>query len=179
MGTTTLAKARTDRQYRGSDERYTPPWLLERVTAFLGPGWFDPCPRSYGAAPAVNGLAIPWQGRVFCNPPYSRMGPWVAKFCGESFREGLLLTLAYTDTRWFQPLFDYTILFPQGRICFLDATGRAMNRPPFGSALVYRGRRQAAFARAFGDMGAIVRRSPQSVRRPDLWTPASVEEVSA
>lgn len=170
MGTTTLTKARTDRQYRGSDERYTPPWLLERVTAFLGEGWFDPCPRSYGNAPAVNGLAVPWVGRVFCNPPYSRMGPWVAKFCGETFTEGLLLTLAYTDTRWFQPLFDYTILFPQGRICFLDSTGRAIHRPPFGSALVYRGRRQAAFARAFGDMGAIVHRHSRSVMPRTLWS---------
>lgn len=170
MGTTTLAKTRNDRKYRGSDERYTPGWLLERVTAFLGDGWFDPCPRSYGNAPAVNGLAIPWQGRVFVNPPYSRMGPWVAKFCGEPFREGLLLTLAYTDTRWFQPLFDYTILFPQGRIRFQDAAGRRANvDPPFGSALVYRGRRQAAFARAFGDMGAIVRRDPTAPKRLGLW----------
>ena len=165
-----LSQARHQRHYQGTDERYTPPWLLARVTAFLGPDWFDPCPRSYGNAPAVNGLAIPWQGRVFCNPPYSRMGPWVAKFCGEPFREGLLLTLANTDTRWFQPLFDFTILFPQGRICFLDATGGAMHRPPFGSALVYRGRRQAAFARAFGDMGAIVRRDPQHKGHRDLWT---------
>ena len=171
MGTTTLAKARTDRQYRGSDERYTPTWLLDRVTALLGSSWFDPCPRSYGSAPAVNGLAIPWHGRIFCNPPYSRMGPWVAKFTGESFTEGLLLTLAYTDTRWFQPLFDYTILFPQGRICFLDSARRTMNRPPFGSALIYRGRRQAAFARVFGDMGAIVRATRYKSRQT-LWDKA-------
>lgn len=169
MSMTTLPKMRTDRQYRGSNERYTPPWFLERVTAFLGNNWFDPCPRSYGSAPAINGLAIPWQSRVFCNPPYSRMAPWVAKFCGESFQEGLLLSLAYTDTRWFQPLFDYTILFPRGRICFIDSTGQAMARPPFGSALVYRGRRQTAFARAFGDMGAIVRRTPKTAQQYGLW----------
>ena len=151
-----VATTGSDRMYRGSDERYTPPWLLERVTDFLGPGWFDPCPASYGHPPAVNGLAIPWHGRVYCNPPYSAISPWAAKFLNEPFTEGLLLVPAYTDVRWFAPLFGQPILFMAGRLRFDLPTGRPKDKAPSGSALVYRGRRRAAFARAFGDLGTVM-----------------------
>ena len=152
-----LARTRTSRQHHGSDERYTPPWLLERVTAFLGSDWFDPCPASYGRAPTVNGLAVPWQGCVYCNPPYSRIAPWTVKFLTEPFEEGLMLVSAHTDTKWFAPLFSQTVLFLAGRVYFVFPDGSIFTRSPFGSALIYRGPRPAVFARDFGDLGAIVR----------------------
>jgi hypothetical protein len=156
MGNSAIAQSRTKRQYQGSDERYTPPWLLERVTRFLGPGWVDPCPASFGHVPLVNGLAVPWRGRVYCNPPYSRLSPWVTKFLTEPFTEGLLLIPAYTDTKAFQPLYTQPILFLTGRIKFVFPDGRTDIRSPFGSVLVYRGRRVTAFARAFSDLGAVM-----------------------
>lgn len=155
MGTTRLAAERNKRRYHGSDDRYTPPWLLDRVTAFLGVGWFDPCPASFGRAPLVNGLAVPWSGRVYCNPPYSGLAPWVAKFTGDPFHDGLLLVPAYTDTRWFRPLYDFPILFTYGRIRFLSPDGQEMGQPPFGSALVYRGPHQEDFERAFDGVGRV------------------------
>ena len=148
--------SRAKRKYSGSDDRYTPPWLLERITAFLGPDWYDPSPASYGHPPAVNGLAVPWRGRVYCNPPYSAIAPWAVKFLSEPFSEGLLLVPAYTDVAWFQPLYGHTILFTRGRIRFLWPDGSQGLNPPFGSVLVYRGRRRAAFARAFGDLGTVM-----------------------
>ena len=156
MGNNAIAQTRNERKYHGSDERYTPPWLLERVTAFLGPGWFDPCPASYGHAPAVNGLAVPWTGKVYCNPPYSHIAPWTVKFLTEPFREGLFLIPAYTDTRAFGPLYAQPILFMTGRISFVFPDGMSRTRSPFGSVLVYRGRRTAAFARAFSDLGTVM-----------------------
>jgi hypothetical protein len=163
-----VALSRNERKYRGSDERYTPPWLLDRVTAYLGPGWFDPCPASGGVAPAVNGLAIPWTGRVFCNPPYSAIGPWAIKFLTEPISEGLLLVPAYTDVRWFQPLYAQPILFMAGRLNFMWPDGSTKTRPPFGSVLVYRGRRPAAFARAFSDLGTVMAPYHPKTKRQQL-----------
>ena len=151
-----LAAHRNGRRWHGSDERYTPPWLLDRVSAFLGPGWFDPCPAAFGRVPRVNGLATPWRGHVFCNPPYSNLQPWVDRFLAEPFTEGLLLIPASTDVRWFQPLFAQPVLFMAGRVSFLAPDGVVDRPAPFGSALVYRGRRRAAFARAFGDLGTVM-----------------------
>lgn len=56
---------------------------------------------------AHSGLLFPWQGRVWCNPPYGRfeIPKWIQKACDEySVRhcEGAVLLLpAYTDSNWF------------------------------------------------------------------------------
>ena len=169
MGVPVLINAPYHKPRRGKDDRYTPPWLLARVEAFLGSGWFDPCPASYETAPTANGLALPWHGRVYCNPPYSRLAPWITKFRTEQFREGLLLVPIFTDVQWFQPLFAYPILFFRGRISFMRADGTIKGPAPFGCALVYRGRRKAAFAKAFGDLGTIVVPMRQANAPATLW----------
>lgn len=172
----TLNEQRNARRWKGSDERYTPPWLLERVTAFLGQGWYDPCPASYGKSPAVNGLAVSWAGRVYCNPPYSRMAPWVSKFLSEPFTEGLLLVPAYTDVRWFQPLYAYPLLFLRGRLRFVAMDGTANGNSPFGSVMVYRGERIDHFAQTFSDYGCVLAPLPQMASE---GAPSLFDEVTA
>jgi DNA N-6-adenine-methyltransferase (Dam) len=59
-----------------------------------------------------NGLAQPWQGRVFCNPPYGReIGRWVQK-AWQSAQAGacelvVCLVPARVDTAWWH---DYGAL---------------------------------------------------------------------
>lgn len=143
-----------------TDERYTPPWLLARITAFFGtPDWFDPCPASYSKAPLVNGLAIPWRGQVYVNGPYSNLEPWVIKFMTEPFREGLFLCPASDGAGWYQPLYDCPILHIRKRISFFEG-GAKMGSPKFYSHLAYRGARPSAFADAFDDMGRITIEAP-------------------
>lgn len=73
-----------------------------------------------------DGLAQPWTGRVWCNPPYGReIGKWVKK----AFE-----TAARTDTRWFH---DYIygkaeVRFIRGRLKF----GDSKNSAPFPSMVV-------------------------------------------
>ena len=153
------SKQRTDRRYNADDDRYTPRWLLAHVEAFLGPDYFDPCPAAYRAAPVVNGLSIPWHGRVWCNPPYSMMAPWVTKAMTEPVDELLLLCPAYTETKWFTPLFNYPLCFIHGRVNFHTPEGRLV-RAPHPSVLVYRGSRVRAFARAFAEVGHTVQPVP-------------------
>jgi len=82
------------------------------------------------------GLARPWSGNVFMNPPYgTTIGLWMAKAWGESQRGALVVCLvpARTDTRWWH---EYAvrgeIRFIRGRLRF----GAGKYSAPFPSAVV-------------------------------------------
>ena len=86
--------------------------------------------------PEDDGLAQPWQGTVWCNPPYGReIGKWVHK-ASEAAAKGnvvVMLLPARTDTAWFHR-FIYNkpgveIRFIKGRLKF----GGATNSAPFPS----------------------------------------------
>jgi hypothetical protein len=68
-----------------------------------------------------NGLAQPWTGKVWCNPPYGDDTPaWIAKFMRHG--NGVALVFARTDTRWFH---DYAakadvLCFVRARIPFVN-----------------------------------------------------------
>lgn len=92
---------------------------------------FDPCPLNS----TDDGLKRKWVGRVFCNPPYSKIGEFIRKGLydlAEGDVEALVfLVPARTDTRWFH---DYVmpaaeIRFLRGRLKF----GGAKNSAPFPS----------------------------------------------
>lgn len=92
---------------------------------------FDPCPL-YSK---VSGLSDAWRGRVFCNPPYSKIEQFIRKGLWHLHaRECELLVFlvpARTDTKWFH---DYClsageIRFIKGRLKF----GNAKNSAPFPS----------------------------------------------
>lgn len=69
------------------DKRYTLPWTLDWCRRTAGVEAFDldvaaddeahVCERYYTVR--ENGLTQPWTGRVWCNPPYSDIGPWVRR----------------------------------------------------------------------------------------------------
>lgn len=95
---------------------------------------FDPCPlRS-----EESGLLAKWTGRVFCNPPYSKIGEFLRKGLAH-LANGDCELLVYlipsrTDTAWFH---DYCwkkseIRFIRGRLKFGDAE----NSAPFPSMVV-------------------------------------------
>lgn len=91
------------------------------------------CEKYY--TPEQNGLAQPWGGVVWCNPPYGReIGKWVEKAatCGAPIV--VMLLPARTDAKWFHT-FIYgkaEIRFLQGRLKF----GNAKNSAPFPSMVV-------------------------------------------
>lgn len=156
---------RTFSKDHGSQDWYTPESILAPVRQFLGADYLDPCPPSWGHAPKVNGLAIPWAGRaVFCNPPYGRaIRPWIAKACGERTRDLILLVPASTDCGWFSPLLRWPICFLRGRMKFGRPNGDTSSAPN-ASVLAYRGRRVREFADTFDHLGPILR--PYRAIRP-------------
>ncbi len=97
------------------DSRYTLRPTLEWCMKAAGVDAFDldvaACeeahcaPRYYTAKD--DGLAQPWGGRVWCNPPYSDIAPWVAKaweemLAGRCELVAMLLPATRTEQPWWQ-----------------------------------------------------------------------------
>jgi len=136
------------------DERATPPEYfaeLDRRFRFTIDVAAYPhnakCGRYF--TPDLDGLAQTWAGeRVWCNPPYSSIEPWVIK-ARESDAElvVMLLPANRTEQGWWQrqvePYRDcdrgLRVEFLPGRLRFLSPGARrvgANERPPFGSCLL-------------------------------------------
>lgn len=116
-----------------SDHWSTPPDTYAGLNEEFG-FTFDPCPLMA----TEDGRKVKWSGRVFCNPPYSRIGEFLKKglFHLASGDCELLVYLipARTDTAWFH---DYIngkaeIRFLRGRLKF----GGSKNSAPFPSMVV-------------------------------------------
>lgn len=111
------------------DEWLTPPSIIEALGVFD----LDPCAPVVRPWPTAanhftiedDGLAQPWEGRVWCNPPYADAAPWIEKLSEHG--NGIALLFARTETRMF---FDYIwpkasgILFLAGRVAFYHVNGK-------------------------------------------------------
>lgn len=162
--------------YQGAtNEWYTPAWVFDALGMRFD---LDPCSPAGGLhwVPADNhyalpqdGLALPWFGRVWCNPPYGpHTGEWLKACAGHGC--AIALVFARTDTRWFH---DYAttadaILFMDRRIKFVDASGdppmvldkrtgkMRESSPGAGSMLLAWGAEEAR-ALLRSDLGVVVR----------------------
>lgn len=108
------------------DEWLTPPHIL----AALGPFDFDPCSPINRPWPTAarhytvqdNGLALPWAGRGWFNPPYGGpaiVGPWMRRIAEHN--HGIALIFARTETEmFFETVWQKAsaVLFLQGRLFF-------------------------------------------------------------
>lgn len=70
-----------------------------------------------------GGLAQPWFGMVWFNPPYNRweIGRWIAKLAAHG--QGIALVYARTDTAWFQDYPPDGLLLLRGRVRFVERRG--------------------------------------------------------
>ena len=93
-----------------SDECYTPSSLFDRLGVEFD---LDPasCPSELSAVPAKrcftvddDGLAQPWEGRVWLNPPYSKPAPWVDRFLDHG--HGIALLPASRGAAWFNKMWE-------------------------------------------------------------------------
>lgn len=92
-----------------SDDYYTPKWIFDTLGVEFdldvacppnGP-LFTPTKAYYDQA--ADGLASPWFGNIWMNPPYSNPSPWVEKFIQHA--NGIAL-LPFTKSKWCQALWD-------------------------------------------------------------------------
>lgn len=129
-----------------TDEWLTPPDLLEK----LGPFDLDPCAHPdqfYRTAqrmisPPADGLASPWIGMVWLNPPFSGMGVWLPKMVEHG--NGIALAAARTEVEsWFWPYIweaADAIIFLRGRLYFRRPDGTKRGNAGHGSVLAAYGK---------------------------------------
>ena len=69
-----------------SDDHYTPPWIFETlgltfdIDVAAPPGGIPWIPARRYYTMADDGLAQPWEGLIWMNPPYSNAKQWVRRF---------------------------------------------------------------------------------------------------
>ena len=122
-----------------SDDYYTPSWIFEALDIEFdldvaappgGVAWI-PAKRYY--TKADDGLSQPWEGKVWCNPPYSKATPWVEKMIDH--RNGFLL-LPLVVSNWLDRIClhsDSIVLLP--RDMQFARPGRKDGRIMFRTAL--------------------------------------------
>lgn len=147
-----------------TNEWYTPKEIIERVIKVLGQIDLDPCanpgtptiPALTHYTQANDGLAQPWFGRVYMNPPYGdEIKGWIEHLCSayksKLVSEAIALVPSRTDTEWFRLLKEYPRCFIWGRLKFSNSILSA----PFPSMVVYLGGDTQLFYQHFRDLGDI------------------------
>lgn len=146
------------------DDRATTADVFDPLDRRFGPFTIDvaaaahntKCARYYDTT--TDGLTQSWAGeRVWCNPPYSSIAPWVRKAWDEHRLADaivMLLPANRTEQVWWQQLVEphrdrpgspLTVEFLPGRLRFLSpgqSVVGANERPPFGCCLLIWSTRQ-------------------------------------
>lgn len=138
----------------GKDEWLTPPSIIKALGAFD----LDPCApvnRPWDTAAQHytvedNGLLLPWDGRVWCNPPYGLgAASWLQRLAEHG--QGTALIFARTETdMFFRQVWDRAsgLLFLRGRLHFHHVDdSRAKSGAGAPSVLVAYGKKDAALLR--------------------------------
>ena len=120
----------------GENEWYTPKRIVESARKVLGTIDLDPA-SSAKAQETVkamwyytlsdDGLASPWGGKVFLNPPYKSdlIKRFVAKLISEPVSQAITLTNNATETYWGQSLLcnASVVCYPSRRVRFIGPNG--------------------------------------------------------
>lgn len=110
--------------------------------------WNKKCDKFYSEM--NSGLLAAWSGdRVYCNPPYSDIRPWVEKAWEQTGTDitVMLLPANRTEQSWWQDLVEpwrdrkgpLRVEFMRGRLRFIRNGAKRVGpneRPPFGCCLL-------------------------------------------
>lgn len=160
----------------GNAEWYTPAEYIEAARAVLGTIDLDPasCPLANTVVQAAayftadeDGLAHPWRGAVWLNPPYAAavINAFAAKLIAEHsagrVTAAVVLVNNATETGWFQTLAASAAAacFPTSRIRYWGPDG-VKNTPLQGQALLYLGAHPDRFIDGFRAIGWCARIEP-------------------
>lgn len=92
-----------------SDDYWTPKWLFDAlgiefdIDVACPPDGPPHTPATRWFTQETNGLAQPWEGRVWMNPPFSSTNDWAYRFM--EHKNGICL-VPMGKTKWFARLWD-------------------------------------------------------------------------
>jgi len=156
----------------GDNEWFTPAQYVEAARTVMGGIDLDPASHPL-AQETVNaarfytaeddGLAQPWHGRMWLNPPYAQplmaqfVQKMVAEYAAQRVTQAVMLTNNSTDTEWFHQAEAHAglLCFTKGRIRFVDPDGSECEAPLQGQTFFYFGGELTRFREAFGAFGFI------------------------
>jgi phage N-6-adenine-methyltransferase len=158
----------------GDCEWFTPEEYIDLARRVLGDIDLDPASHEIAQravkarnfhTKADNGLAKPWHGRVWLNPPYGQplMSQFVDKLLAERnakrVKAAIMLSHNFTDAGWFQKaaMLCQAICFTRGRIMFIHETGRVLKASTNGQAFMYFGPDTGKFFDEFSAAGVVLR----------------------
>ena len=163
-----------------SNEWYTPSRYIEAARQVMGGIDLDPASNELAQRTVKatryftqehDGLVQPWEGRVWCNPPYSQPlasnfgAKLIAEWEAGRVTESVMVQNASTDTSWFHELAQRASLLclTKGRINFSrEDGGSAANR--YGQVFFYFGPDRDRFAEVFGEFGLVMRPQRRAAR---------------
>lgn len=110
--------------------------------------------------PELDGLRLPWFGRVWLSPPNGRggaaafTGRLIEEFCAGRVSEAIVLVPNSSDTAWFHRMTGMRMPFcvKTGRISFVSPD-RKTSTPPNGQVFFYFGDDPRRFRDAFRPLG--------------------------
>ena len=153
----------------GNNEWYTPKEFIDAARIVMGAIDLDPASSEIANETVQaekiytaedNGLACPWFGNVWLNPPYSSdlIGQFAEKVKDKEYNQAIVLVNNATETAWFADIVSVAsaIVFPTSRVKFYKPDG-STGAPLQGQAILYVGDNPAAFLSEFEKFGWGVR----------------------
>ena len=151
-------------------EWYTPPEYVDKARRVLGEIDLDPASNALAQkwiqagnyfTQEDNGLIQPWQGRVWCNPPYGRqVRKWLEKalasYEAKEMKSAIML-LNRSEADWYKESLQKidAICEVKKRIAFLNASGQKQPSPRYHNDFLYIGRNVEKFKQEFESLGEL------------------------
>ena len=117
-----------EQQELTSDDYYTPKWIFDELKLSFDldpaspPGGIPHIPVANYYTQKEDGLSQDWFGRIWMNPPFKGVKPWVEKFVEHN--NGVAL-LGVSKSKWFQTLWNgpASIIWMPRDLKFIDPKG--------------------------------------------------------
>jgi phage N-6-adenine-methyltransferase len=166
-----MAKKHKSKSKNSSDEYATPRWVVKKINKGTNGVDLDPCSGAEKIPIADerytiedDGLANPWFGTVYCNPPYSGPDKWVDKGISESSKDDveliIFLVKGDSSTNWWHDLYEHASF-----VCFIDqrlSFGEGNSSASFANHMFVIGEPNDEFTEVLNDFGIV-----QSIRTQD------------
>ena len=132
-------------QIKTTDDWYTPKWVFDGLGIefdldVASPGDnTDFVPAKQRFTKEIDGLAQPWIGKVWCNPPYSSPTKWCYRYADHP--EAIILIRADLSTRGPYAAWRASdaVWVPEGRLQFVNGRGGRSGAVNFSTLMLGRG----------------------------------------